>query len=286
MLLRHLFAACRAILIAGLLPTGLLFASGLPVSAQPLTVGFRPTAPYVIQQANGLMAGLEYELVMLAANAAGLDLKPQLSAFGRLPEDFRRGSLDAFAPANPALGLPGCISDTVLVYRNVAFTLQRNGLTIASPAALSAFDVTSFQNAATILGPDVGRLLANPTRYREVANQMLQVRALFSGRTDVVLLERRIFRYLMRSPDVGVDTTAPLTEHEIFTPTPYGVAFQQSAQCLRFNQGLAAIRRNGVYDEVLRRWDNAPQAKSGALPSGQAAARPASASFWISTARG
>lgn len=262
--LRHLFAlACASLLLAGLLLAGV--PAGIqPASAQSLTVGFRPTAPYVIQQANGNLAGLEYEVVMLAANAANLNLKPQLSTFGRLPEDFRRGILDAFMPANPAMGLPGCLSDTVLVYRNVAFTLQRNGLIIASPAALAGLDVTAFQNAGVLLGPDVARLAQTPSRYREVSNQMLQVRALFTGRTDVALLERRIFRYLMRSPEAGVDTSAPLTEHEIFPPTPYSVAFQQSGQCLRFNQGLAAIRSNGVYDELLRRWDTAPQAKSGA----------------------
>jgi hypothetical protein len=37
--------------------------------------------------------------------------------------------------------------------------------------------------------------------------------------------------------------------------------------CVSFNRGLAAIRRSGVYDEVLRRWDSGPQARSGALPA-------------------
>jgi polar amino acid transport system substrate-binding protein len=260
-LLRHLFALCLATLLcagaAGLSDTR------AQQSSQALTIGFRLSAPYVLQQPDGVLSGLEYDLVMLAANAAGLSVRPQLAPFGRLPEDFRRQAIDAFAPASPAMTLPGCISDTVLVYRNLAFSLQRRSLTIATPADLAGLDVTGFQNAGVILGPGVAQLAGNPSRYREVANQMLQVRALFSGRTDVVLAEHRIFRFMMRSPDAGVDTTPALTEHELFPTTPYGVAFQQPVQCLRFNQGLAAIRRNGVYDEVLRRWDSAPQAKSG-----------------------
>lgn len=257
--LRHLFTLCVALLVAaGLAPAA---------SAQTdIAIGFRPSAPYVIRAADGTLSGLEYELVTLAASTAGLKARPVVAPFGRLPEDFRRGSLQAFVPANPAMRLPGCISDTVLAYRNMAFSLQRRNLDIVTPADLTAFDVTAFQNAHVLLGPTVGALAPNAERYREVANQMLQVRALFSGRTDVVLAERRIFRYMMRSPEAGVDTTQPLAEHDIFPPTLYGVAFQRQEDCISFNRGLAATRRNGRYDEVLRRWDTAPQAKSGAVP--------------------
>lgn len=260
MLFRHLFTLCLLIL-AGIAP-----AATAQSDVPSLTVGFRPTAPYVIRAADGTLSGLEYDLVMLAANATGLRMRTALMPFGRLPEDFRRGSIQAFAPANPAMNLPGCISDTVLVYRNMAFSLQGRNLSIASAADLAALDVTAFQNATALLGPGVASLMLNPDGYREVANQMLQVRALFSGRTDVVLAERRIFRHMMRSPEVGVNTEQPLAEHDIFPPTLYGVAFQRQEDCLRFNRGLETIRRNGVYDEVLRRWDSAPQARSGALP--------------------
>lgn len=228
------------------------------------TIGFRASAPYVVRAADGTLSGLEYELVMLAADRAGLRPRAAVAPFARLPEDFRRGALQAFVPANPAMHLPGCISDTVLTYRNMAFSLRRRGLAIATPGELAGFDVTAFQNAHLLLGAPVAELMRHADRYREVANQMLQVRALFSGRTDVVLAERRIFRHMMRSPDAGVDTTQPLTEHDIFPPTPYGVAFQRPEDCIAFNRGLAAIRRNGMYDEILRRWDSAPQARSGA----------------------
>lgn len=260
MLLRHIFAVCLILLLATINAPAAMAQSGI-------SIGFRTSAPYVIRAADGTLSGLEYDLVMLAATTAGMQPRAIVAPFGRLPEDFRRGSLAAFTPANPAMTLPGCISDTVLAYRNMAFSLQNRTLNIASADDLAALDVTAFQNAQLLLGPAVAALAQTPDRYREVANQMLQVRALFSGRTDVVLAERRIFHFLMRSPEAGVDTTLPLAEHDIFPPTLYGVAFQNPDDCVSFNRGLAAIRRNGVYDELLRRWDSAPQAKSGALPA-------------------
>jgi polar amino acid transport system substrate-binding protein len=259
-LLRHLFATCLVLLLAaGIVPAA--------TAQTDVSIGFRTSAPYVIRAGDGSLTGLEYDLVMLAAGAAGMKPSALVIPFGRLPEDFRRGSIQAFMPANPAMNLPGCISDTVLVYRNMAFSLKSRGLTIVSAADLAALDVTAFQNAQLLLGPGVASLMLNPDRYREVANQMLQVRALFSGRTDVVLAERRIFRFMMRSPEAGVNTALPLAEHDIFPPTPYGVAFQRQDDCISFNRGLAAIRRNGVYDELLRRWESGPQAKSGARPA-------------------
>jgi polar amino acid transport system substrate-binding protein len=258
---RYRLALCLTLLIAA---AGFSAAVAQP-GASPLTIGFRPIAPYVMQAADGTLSGLEYELVTLAANAGGLRLRPRLAPLGRLPEDFRHQAIAAFVPASAAMGLPGCISDTVLPYRNMAFSLLGRGLAIAAPGDLARLDVTAFQNAQMVLGPAVGALAQNGERYREVANQMLQVRALFSGRTDVVLAERRIFRYLMRSPEAGVDTGQPLAEHDIFPPTLYGVAFHRPEDCISFNRGLAAIRRNGIYDEILRRWDSVPQAKSGAL---------------------
>lgn len=260
MLLRHLFAVCLTLLPAAIAAPAALAQSGI-------SIGFRTSAPYVIRAADGTLSGLEYDLVMLAATTAGMQPRAVVAPFGRLPEDFRRGALAAFTPANPAMNLPGCISDTVLTYRNMAFSLQGRHFTIALPADLAALDVTAFQNAQLLLGPVVAALAQTPDRYREVANQMLQVRALFSGRTDVVLAERRIFRFMMRSPEAGVDTSLPLAEHDIFPATPYGVAFQNQDDCVSFNRGLAAIRRNGLYDELLRRWDSAPQARSGALPA-------------------
>lgn len=238
----------------------------------PLAIGFRIAPPYVIGLSDGRMKGLEYELVMAAAAAGGLAVKPRVEPFGRLPEDFRRGRLAAFMPASAAMKLPGCLSDTVLIYQNVAFTLERNRLPINEIADLAYYDVMAFQNASRLLGPALRQAQKVNTRYREVANQMLQVRALFAGRTDVVIADRRIFRFLMHSSDAGLDTSAPLTEHVIFPPSDYSVAFRDAAACEAFNDGLRRIHADGRFDAIRQAWDAALSA-AGAMPIGYRRAR-------------
>lgn len=266
MLLRQTFPdRVRPVLSILLLLLAGLCATPLRAQSQDsiIVTGFRPTAPYVLQNPDGSLTGLEYELVLAAAQAGGLALKPEAVPFGRLPEDFRRGTFGAIMPANAAMGLPGCLSEPVLVYRNIAFSLAQRGLGITQVSDLAYYDVTAFQNAQILLGPEMTAMQQGNAKYREVANQMLQVRALFSGRTDVVIMERRIFRYLMRSDEAGLDTSAPVAEHDLFAPVPYAVAFRQAAQCAAFDRGLAALKGNGTYDAIVNRWDRPLQARSG-----------------------
>jgi len=274
--LRQIFAGL-AIHLSGALVlwTG---AAILPVADGPafaqniITAGFRPIAPYVMQNPDGSLTGLEYDLVMAAAQRGGLALKAELAPFGRLPEDFRRQIVGAMVPANPAMGLPGCLSDTVLVYRNLVYTLAQRGLVLQEPADLVNLDVMAFQNAQVILGPAMVAVRQGNPKYREVANQMLQVRALFSGRTDAIIAERRIFLNLTRGSDVGLDTSAAVTEHDLFPPISYGVAFHDPAQCAAFNHGLEMLKRGGDYDAILNRWEGPLQAQNNS--QNNRAARP------------
>lgn len=228
------------------------------VAAQPVMFGFRLVPPYVVQQPDGGFAGLEYELVMAAAEAGNLQMRPEIAPFGRLTEDFRRGGSQGFVPASVEMALPGCLTETLLVYRNAAFSLRHRQLKITQISDLAGYDVLAFQNAHQVLGPGMDAVRQGNPRYHEVANQMLQLRALFSGRTDVVIADRRIFRYLMRSPDSGVDTRQDIAEHNLFQPTSYAVAFRNGAHCQAFNNGLARIKRDGAFDAIMQRWEDRP----------------------------
>lgn len=238
----------------------LLAAAAVPAAAraESVTIGFAPVPPYVVEKPDGSVSGLEHDLVAGAMKLAGLSFVPRIVPFGRLPEDFRRGVLPAYARANAAVGLNGCLSDTLLVFRNIAMSLAEKNLPIDNVGDLVRYSVLAFQNAHRVLGPEMAIVSAGNLRYQEVANQTLQIRGLFSGRAEVIVGERRILLALMRAPDIGVDTAKPVREHLLFQPTDYGVAFRDDRHCRAFNGGLAKLRSSGEYDRILRRYDPAP----------------------------
>lgn len=237
------------------------FAAGTKARAAEITVGFRLVAPYVIQGSDGQLSGLEHDLVRDVLQRAGRGLQPRVLPLARLAEDFRRGALPAFTPAAAAMNLPGCLSDVVLVYENIGLSLAERDVAANSVTDLRGLRLLAFQNARSLL-PGIEEAIAGArTEYAEVANQMLQVRALFSERADVILGERRIFRTLIAAPDSAVDTRRPVREHRLFPPNPYRVAFADAALCDDFNRALASFRASGDYNRLMQRYDPVPQAR-------------------------
>ncbi len=230
--------------------------------ADDVTVGLRLVPPYVIERGDGSLSGLEFELVRDALNRAGHHLVPKLLPFGRLAEDFRRGALPAFTPASAAMALPGCLSDVSLIYQNIGLSLRERELAVTAVQQLRGLRLLAFQNARTVL-TDLGKAVEGNPDYAEVANQVLQVRGLFSGRADMILGDRRIFHALITTPTTGIEQDKPVREHALFPPTLYRVAFIQPQLCADFNRGLAMLRASGEYDRLVERYDPAPLANDG-----------------------
>lgn len=240
----------------------LLLALLLPlhsVRAADVTVGLRLAPPYVMEAADGFLTGLEYELARETLHRAGHRLVPRLLTFSRLIEDFRRGALPAFAPAHANMNLQGCISDVLLVYQNIGLTLHQRNLMVENLQQLGGLRIMAFQNARFLL-PGLNDAVQGNPDYVEVANQMLQVRALFSRRTDMVVADRRLLHALIAAPDSGLPPGMPLREHLLFAPTPYSVAFSTPEMCQEFNRALAGLRSSGDYDRLLQRYDPNPLA--------------------------
>ncbi|HBZ93874.1 MAG TPA: amino acid ABC transporter substrate-binding protein, partial [Pseudomonas sp.] len=98
------------------------------------------------------------------------------------------------------------------------------------------------------------RMATNNPRYREEALQINRNRLLYSGRTDVVVGDKRIILHLDREVNDQVDVTQSLDWFEIFPPTPYRVGFRQDSHRLRFDAGLRMLRESGDYLHIERRY--------------------------------
>lgn len=221
-------------------------------AAQVLHVGFGThKPPYVFE---GEPRGLEYEIVYRAAHNAGFELTAYYAPIERLHLMLRRGELDAITTTHERSGVEAFYSDVYIHYHNVAVALAKRGYRIEQVADLGNYAVSAFQRARVLLGPEFERMAMNNPRYREEAQQINRNRLLYSGRTDVVVGDMRIIRYLDRDVNDQVDVTQSLDWFEIFPPTPYRVGFRLDEQRLRFNAGLRMLRESGDYQRIEQRY--------------------------------
>lgn len=229
-----------------------LLSCSLTVSAQGLRVGFGThKPPYIFENQ---ARGLEYDIVMTAAQRGGLQPEAHYAPMERLNLMLRKGQLDVIATTNERSGGANFYSDVYIRYQNVAVVLRSRNLDIQGISDLAGYSVNAFQRARFLLGSEFQAMAENNPRYREEAFQIARNRMLYSGRVDVVVTDMRILRYFNREVSAQVDVTQPLTLYSIFAPTDYKLGCREQVHCQRFNQGLAAIRQSGEYTRIERRY--------------------------------
>jgi polar amino acid transport system substrate-binding protein len=230
---------------------GLLLLS-LTASAQTLRLGFgTDKPPYVFENQ---ARGLEYDIVVTAAERAGFTLQVEYAPMERLHLRLRRGEIDAIATTNELSGVTAFYSDVYIQYQNAAVALRSRQLDIQSISDLGRYSVSAFQRARFLLGSEFQAMAHSNPRYREEAYQITRNRLLYSGRVDVVVSELRILHYFNREVHTQVDVSQPLEIFSIFPATHYKLGCRLESDCQGFNRGLANIRESGEYAAIERRY--------------------------------
>jgi polar amino acid transport system substrate-binding protein len=223
--------------------------------------------PYIFEPT---ASGLEHELFANAMAASRCTVRWTHAPPARALAMLRQQETDVMLTARDNGTTAAHFSEPYIVYNNVAISLDARYLKISRIEDLSAYRVLAFQNARLVLGERFRTTTAEAMSYQEIAQQITQVRMLFSGRADVVVGDRRILEYL-RGEVIGeanslIQADAKIAVHELFEPTEYRAAFNDPAMRDRFNQGLAQIRANGTYARVIARYRNAAQPRTALNP--------------------
>lgn len=236
------------------LAAGLILGSASSGTAREVRIGLREAPPYVLQAGDSFV-GLEYEIIAAALAYRGHTMKVVLMPFARLTGTFQENlAIDAAAPVIQNFNVGGEISDPYIVYTNIALSLEKTGVQLSKMSDFGTYRIIAFQNAQAALGLTFKAATANNPNYREEASQLLALRALFFERTDIVIGEYRILRHFMGDPASGIDTSLKTHEHRVFAPISYSVVFHDPALMADFNAGLAALKTDGTYDVLLRKY--------------------------------
>ena len=220
--------------------------------AEPLRVGVSyAIPPYVVKH-----EGRGIELDLLKEAFAGSGYEPQFK-YLPLERTFRMledGKLDAIINVKPGMLDHAYLSQPVITFHNRAFTLDKT--VIHSMEDLKGLRVSAFQRARQILGGYFASMADQNPRYEEVAKQQGQVQRLLLGRTDVVILEQRVFYYylaqlLESEQNTGRYVPAQIKQSALFAPTCYHFAFRQAAQQQWFDSQLTRMKEDGRYERIF-----------------------------------
>ncbi|WP_199244035.1 transporter substrate-binding domain-containing protein [Bacterioplanes sanyensis] len=149
--------------------------------------------PYVISENNH---GMELDIVRAALAEKGHQLTVKYVPFMRVKTSLEDGKVNAAMTVNEASGLNNVhYSDVHMTYQNVAVGLQSKGHQVASVQDLASFSIVAFQDATKYLGADFAAMAKANKGYKEMARQEAQIKLLFTGRTNLVVMDRNIFTY-------------------------------------------------------------------------------------------
>ena len=224
-----------------------------PVSAAELKIIFsKYTPPYVFEDGSGIVV----DIVRTALEAGGHKIKPAYVPIERGFKMFAEKQVDGTTIIQESSGLKAEYSEDFMQYHNRAFALKSRNLAIRSVADLRDKAVVAFQNADKYLGGDFGRAVAGNRQYKEMAQQEAQTQMLLLGRIDVAVMDESIFRYYRHKLIAERKTEQALeyVGYDIFPPTPYKAAFIERRVRDDFNKGIAAMRKDGRYDAIYRKY--------------------------------
>lgn len=206
--------------------------------------------------------GIAVELLCEALRSEGIAVQPVFYPFGRRLNAYRRGEVDALYDVTPAMQryyqLPGSISRALHTFDNVVVGLQRRRLELAQPQDMQELRVMAWEGAEPDLPSGYDRLLALAKgHYSEQADQGGQVRSLYLGRSDVILVDRLIFEWYRRK--LGHQAQLAVTLYPLLMPKEATVLWRDPLLRQHFDSGLRRLKQDGRYEAVFRRYHSQPQ---------------------------
>ncbi len=217
-----------------------------------LSVGLT-VAPYVIKakNSNDQDSGFEVDIVREIFALAGYKVQFVHQPLERTKISFKQKLVDGVLTIKKHYPqVQGSfVSDEYITYHNFAVSLSSQNLKIDSIADLKK--VISFQQARYAFGKEFELMAGTNPGYKEIADQKNQIGMFFFKRTDVIVLDHRIFKYF-RTRLNNIPTKQDVTFHKLFAPSAFRSAFREEKIRDVFNRGLKDLKSSGRYEEIIR----------------------------------
>ncbi|WDE10143.1 substrate-binding periplasmic protein [Thalassomonas haliotis] len=204
--------------------------------------------PFIIQEQN---SGLQLDIIKAAFLTQRISPQFIHMPLGRNISGFQRWNVDGIITVPANFKAEGAyISKPYITYQNVAVSLASLGLSLNVIEDLTGKNIVAFQNAKKYLGDRYGDAIAYSLNYREVALQLEQIELLYTGKTEVIILDINIFKYFLHNHRSG-KYLQPVDVHYIFKERFYSAGFKSQQIRDKFDSGIDKIKENGTYQLIL-----------------------------------
>lgn len=222
------------------------------LSKKPLKIGVAQFPPYAYKDENGKIKGLEVEILQACFKESDFALELVHFPYGRLPIALKNKSIDGQITTLPNNNSELFFSKVVAPeYHAVAISLAKNKFNIKSIDDLKGKSIVGHQRASTYYGKKFENIVTSKkNHYKEYADQLYQLKLLFNGLTDVIVIGENIFHYFRRN--AYFDASEKVAINSIFGgKRGYHNAFYSLKARNHFDKCLIKLKKSQQYNELV-----------------------------------
>ena len=238
--------------------TAALFSILNIVNAAELKVAFvTEREPYCFK-INDVDSGIEIDVIRAALKPFGYTIKPIIVPKARLSLVLKSGDADISATIQGTDGDGLFFSDSYINFHNFVISKKKKTVEINGLSDIDKYSFIIWQGGWKNLGaqfeatykPDAtGKSRAN---YHEAHSQLNQSKMFWADRTDLIIVDRKIFEHFRTQLRKEFKTDEEVVYHDILkAQTSYSTGFHNKELRDQFNEGLKKIRADGTYQAIL-----------------------------------
>lgn len=235
----------------------LFFVFPTALVAKTVTIAFTQSLPPYLSKDN--KSGIERDIIVAALEASGVKIGKIYNVnYKRAAILMRKKEVDGIVAnqgnqSYSSNGFPVYESASTISYVDCAVTKRSRKMALKSLTDYSGRIIWAFKSAKEVFGSEFKKMAETNKGYTEAADQENQSEMLIMERIDIAISDRNIFTHkVLHGPKgFGIDK---FDFHHFTESTPRNLKFRSDSVRQLFNRGVKAIRKNGKYHKILKKY--------------------------------
>ena len=211
--------------------------------------------PYTFDSQN--LKGIEYELIEAVLSLSNITInRKEYLDISNVPIFFANNKDFDIAVTVKAIADEFYYSDDFISFDNAVVTEKSDAIKILKVSDLVRYKVVAFQDSYKSLGDNYFSLfnpVDRPITYNELSNQNLQVENFLYKKSDVIVIDRNVFKWHLRK--LSNQSESEFNYDLIFPEkNTFKVVFRNKKLRDVFNNNLQIIIQTGRYQEIVNKY--------------------------------